>query len=127
MREHIYRTIRNNFVVFIEHLQVARLGGAVATYVYQFWRRYFYECLYNVGVHTCAWRVNDDYVGFAVLIDEIELEYILHVASEKFGIVYIVNLRIDFCIFYRLWYVLNTDNFFASACYEICYGACACV
>ena len=79
--------------------------------------------VYHVLVHTGAWWVGDDYVGASVLLDELVVEDVLHVAGVELGVADIVHLRVHLCVLDSLRNVLDADNLARLTCHEVGDGA----
>ena len=79
--------------------------------------------VYHVLVHTGAWWVGDDYVGATVLLDELVVEDVLHVASVELGVADVVHLRVHLCILDSLGHVLDTYHLARLTRHEVGDGA----
>ena len=84
--EHIYWLNALHLVCHVEQLQVASLRGGIATDIDDALRVGKEDGVDDVLVHSGSWRVSNDDVGFAVLLDEIAIQDVLHVASKELSI-----------------------------------------
>ena len=78
-------------------------------------------------MHASTWRVGDDDIWATVLMDEVFRKDVFHVTCIEERIVYFINLRIDLCVFYSFWNILNTNNLFGLLGDEIGYGSRSCI
>ena len=84
--EHIYRLYFYNFIVCIKQLQVACLSSRITAYInYSLWLC-SENCVDNILMHTCTWRVCDDDIRLSVLGYEIIGKDVLHISGVEIGI-----------------------------------------
>ena len=123
MREHVHRLHRHHFVRHIERLEVACLRRRVAAYVDDALRVGAQDSVYHVLVHTGAWWVGDDNVWATVLLDELVVEDVLHVAGVELGVAYVVHLRVDLSVLDSLGHVLDAYHLACLTRHEVGDGA----
>ena len=121
--KHIYRLDGGDGILFRKCLQIAGLGGGVATYVHNAAGCCLEEHLANIFVHACAGRIGDDYIGVAMLCEERIVEQIFHVACVKIGVGDVVDLRVDFSIGNGCLHIFEANYFFGAACHKVSDGA----
>ena len=125
VREHIDGLDALHLVVFAEQLKVASLCGRVATDIDDALRVGEEDGVDDVLVHAGTRRVGDDDVGLAVLLDEVAVQDVLHVASKELGVLDAVYLRVHLSILDSLGHVLDADDLAGLPCHEVGDGACA--
>ena len=124
MGEHIDGLNSQYFVLRIEVLQVACLGGWIATDIHDALGSCTEDGLYHIGVHTCTRRIGDDDIGTSVLGNELIGEDVLHVAGIEEGIVDVVDLGIDLGILDGLGDILDTNDLTGLTSHEVGNGTC---
>ncbi len=115
VREHVDGLDAAHAVAGGEHLQVARLGGGVAAYVYDFAGLHVEELLHYFLVHAGAWRVGDDDVGALVAGDEFGGEHFGHIAGVEEGVGDVVVCGVFAGGHDRVFNVFDADDLFALA------------
>ena len=91
MGEHIHGLYGRHLVLGIEQLEVACLGGGVAADIDDAAGLGEQNHVDDVVVHAGTWRVGDDDIGAAVLVDEVLREHVLHVAGKEQGVLNAVD------------------------------------
>ena len=104
-------------------MQVAGLSSRITTDVDDALRSSTQDGLHHVGVHACSWRVGDDDIGTAVLLDECIVEDVFHIASIKECVRNAVDCRIYLSILDGLRHILYTDDLTGLTSHEIGDGA----
>ena len=125
MGEHIHGLNHTHFVICIKVLQVARLGGRVATDVYDTLRCCPQNGLYHVRMHTCTRGVGDDDIRAPVLCDKFIRQDILHIAGKEKRVIDAIDARIDLRILNGLGHILDTNHLAGFPGHEVGDGASA--
>ena len=94
MRKHVHRLHSGYLVVLVEQLQVACLGCRVATDIDDAFGTGEENGIHHIGVHASTWRVGDDYIWPSIGVDELLVEYVLHVASKEKRVVDAIDLGV---------------------------------
>ena len=125
MREHIYRLHGSNLILGIEQLEIAGLCSRVTAYVHNAARLCKEQHIDYIVMHSGTWRVGNDDIRTAMLVDEILRKDVLHIAGLEQGILDTVDLRIDLCILNSLGHILDTHYLAGTAGYEVGNGTCS--
>ena len=110
MREHIDRLNVGDTIFSVEQLKVTSLGCRVAAHIDNDLWFGKQDGVDHVFVHTSTRRVGDDDIRTAMLVDEVNGENVLHVASIEERVVDAVYCRIDLCILNSLWHIFDAHN-----------------
>ncbi len=121
--EHVDGLDATDVVGLVEELKVACLGGRVAAYIYYLTRARGEELTNHLLVHAGTRRIGDDDVGTSVEGDKLLGEDFRHVAYEKLGIGYIVDLRVETGVLDGFGHILDADDLAATVGEELGYGA----
>ena len=127
MREHVDRLNASNLILLIEQLQVTCLRGRIAADIDDTLGRSEKDGIDDVLMHACARRIGDDYIWSSMLLDEVAVEDVLHVACEEKRVLDTINLAIDFSVLDGFRNILYTNDLTGLACHEIGDGACTCI
>ena len=84
--EHIDWLNAPDFIGFGKQLKVASLGGRVAADIDDTFRSSKQDSLYDARMHTGSGWVGNDDVGLSVMLDEVAVKDVLHVACKELGI-----------------------------------------
>ena len=123
MWEHVDRLDDTQVVVLAEYLQIACLCSGVAADVDDALGLGSEDGLHHVGMHAGARRVGDDDVGPPMLLEEVVVEDVLHVACEEERVVNAVDLRVHLRILDGFRHVLDADDLTGLAGHEVGDGA----
>ena len=127
MREHIHWLHFLHLVKRVEQLQVSRLGGRIATHIYNALGGGIHYHLHHIGMHTGAWRVGDYHVGTPMTCDKIIGEDVLHISGKERGVINSIDCRVDLCVLNSLGHILDTYHLTGLAGYKVGYSSCASV
>ena len=119
--KHIYGLYLCDDIVLVEHHEVACLCGGVAADIHYLLGSSHENGVDHILVHTCSWRVGDDDIGSAVSVDEVGSEQIFHVAGEEECVVDMVELGVDACVAYSIFYILDTYALSCLTSHEVGY------
>ena len=122
--EHIDWLHSLNLVVGVKELQIACLGGRIATDIDDTLGVGIHYHLHYVGMHACTGRVGNDDIWLTMLCNKLVFENVLHVASIEKGVAYAIDLRVYLSILYGILNILYTNDLLSTTGYEISYGAC---
>ena len=92
VREHIHRLDAFHFVSHVKQLQVSCLCCRIAADIDDALRVGKEDGVDDVLMHSGTWRVGNDGVGFAVLLDEVAVEDVFHITSKELGVLDAVYL-----------------------------------
>ena len=83
MRKHVNRAYPGHPVRFFHHIQVARLGCGVATYVNNCWRLHFKDFLNKMFAHPRAWWIRYNNIRAAMLSKKSVVTHFRHIANSE--------------------------------------------
>ena len=125
--EHIYRLDARHFVLLGEQLQVASLCSWVAAHIYDALWVGKENGVDDITMHTSSGRVGDDDIGLAVLLNEVLIQDVLHVAGKELRVLDAVYLRVHLSILDSLRHILDANDLPGISCHEVGDGAGASV
>ena len=123
MGEHIHGLHTNHTVLSIKKLQITCLGGRVAAYIDNAVGIGKQNRVYHILMHTGTWRVGYDDIGAAMLLYELPVQDILHVAGIEKSVAYTVQFRVHLGILYRFGHILYANHLTRLLSHEVGYGA----
>ena len=110
LRKHIHRPHSSNFVFLAQNLEIASLGGRIATDINHSFRRGFKYHFSYIGMDSCPRRVKDYDIRTSVFCDEIFCQNILHVSSKESAVLYAVVFCVQLCVLNGFRHIFNTDD-----------------
>lgn len=121
--EHIHWLYCHHAIVLVKQLQIACLGGRIATHIDHLARCGKEDDIYHIGMHAGTWRVGDNHIGTTMTLDELAVENVLHVAGIEDGVVYAIELGVDLGILDGLGYIFDAYHQACLTGYKVGNGA----
>ena len=122
--EHVNWLYAKDAVLHIEQAEVAGLCGGVTAHVDDALGLGKENGVDDIIVHTGTGRVGNDDIGTAILVDELLIEDVLHVARKEERVVDAVECRVDLGVFDGFGNIFDADDLTCLARHEVGNGTC---